>query len=98
MRLSFTAHTGTSVTLTRRQTEACERFGDAIDVEEPEGGAVIADGISEMADACLSIDDPAHDGWCWAYRLGQTFLASQMHFARFEWSGGRWLEMRRVPH
>ena len=98
MRLQFTTHTGNSVTLTRRQTEACERLGDEIDVEEPEGEALVADGVSEMIDACLSDDHPAHDGWCLAYRLGQTFLTSQMQAARFEWSGGRWLTLTRLPH
>ena len=96
MRLQFTAHTGGSVTLTRRQTEACERFGDAIDVEEKE--ALIADDISALIDACIEDTDPLRTGWCWAYHAGQIFLASQIQIARFEWSGGRWLELRRVPH
>lgn len=98
MRLQFTTHTGNSVTLTRRQTEACERLGDEIDVGTPAGDALIADGISALIDACIEDTDPLRTGWCWAYHMGQIFLASQIQTTRFEWSGGQWLTLTRLPH
>lgn len=91
MELQFTSHAGKSVKLTCQQTEACRRYGDNIDIETPEGAALVPGGLSALIDDCIDDINCHPKGWAFAYRVGKLFLASKMHMMCFDWSDSRWL-------
>lgn len=77
--VSDTSSGSYSYTLSRRETDDCEKLGD----EAPLTSATecVANTLGPVLEE-LSI---AGDGWCFVWRFAQTFLKSGAHEAAFSW-------------